>query len=70
MTTGTIRWINESKGFGLITPDNGGKDLFARFWALPASDQSKSMKQKQKVSFDLQPGADDDQAVNIKVLSA
>ena len=70
MTTGTIRWINESKGFGLITPDDGGSDLFARFWALPARDQSKSVKRKQKVSFDVQPGSDSDQAVNIKVLSA
>jgi CspA family cold shock protein len=68
MTTGTIRWINESKGFGLITPDDGGSDLFARFWALPAGDQSKSVRQKQKVSFDVQPGSDSDQAVNIKVL--
>jgi cold shock CspA family protein len=32
MTTGTVKWINDS--FGLITPDSGGKDLFARFWAL------------------------------------
>ena len=70
MTTGTIRWINESKGFGLITPDDGGRDLFARFWALPAGDQSKSVRQKQKVSFDVQPGSDSDQAVNIKVLPA
>jgi cold shock CspA family protein len=36
MTTGTVKWINDSKGFGLITPDSGGKDLFARFWALSA----------------------------------
>ena len=33
MTTGTVKWINERKGFGLVTPDSGGKDLFARFWA-------------------------------------
>jgi CspA family cold shock protein len=69
MTTGTVRWINESKGFGLITPDAGGKDLFARFWSFPAGDKAKSVKQKQKVSFDLLPSLDGDQAVNIKVLS-
>jgi cold shock CspA family protein len=31
MTTGTVKWINDSKGFRLTTPDSGGKDLFARF---------------------------------------
>ena len=69
MTTGTVKWINESKGFGLITPDNGGMDLFARFWELRASDSCKSVKQKQKVSFDVMASLDGDQAVNIKVLA-
>jgi len=70
MNTGTVKWVNESKGFGLITPDNGGKDLFARFWGLRASDSSKSLRQKQKVSFDVTESLDGDQAVNVKVLSA
>jgi len=65
MTTGTVRWINERKGFGLITPDNGGKDLFARFWAR-AGDSSKSLRQKQKVSFDVTADLDGEQAVNIR----
>ena len=66
MTTGTVKWINDSKGFGLITPDSGGKDLFARFWALSAGDTSKSLRQKQKVSFDVTADLGGEQAVNIK----
>ena len=70
MTTGTVKWVNESKGFGLITPDSGGKDLFARFWALPGGDSCRSVKEKQRVSFDAMAGPDGDQAVNIKVLAS
>jgi CspA family cold shock protein len=66
MTTGTVRWINERKGFGLITPDSGGKDLFARFWAPRGGDSSKSLRQKQKVSFDVTADLSGEQAVNIR----
>ena len=66
MTTGTVRWINDSKGFGLITPDSGGEDLFARFWAPRAGDSSKSLQQKQKVSFDVTADLGGGQAVNIR----
>ena len=66
MTTGTVKWINDSKGFGLITPDSGGKDLFARFWVLPAGDASKLLRRKQKVSFDVTADLGGEQAVNIK----
>jgi len=68
MTTGIIKWINEAKGFGLITPDSGGKDLFARFTPLRASDKSRSekLKLKQKVSFDITAGPDGDLALNVK----
>jgi CspA family cold shock protein len=69
MTTGTVKWINDSKGFGLITPDGGGEDLFARFWAHPAADSSKSLRQKQKVSFDVTADVGGDQAVNIKPIA-
>jgi CspA family cold shock protein len=69
MTTGTVKWINDSKGFGLITPDGGGKDLFARFWARSAGDASKSLRQKQKVSFDVTADVGGDQAVNIKPIA-
>jgi len=69
MTTGTVKWINDSKGFGLVTPDGGGKDLFARFWTLPAGDSSKSVRQKEKVSFDVKTELGGEQAVNIKPIA-
>ena len=69
MTTGTVKWINDRKGFGLITPDSGGEDLFARFWALRAADSSKSLRQKQKVSFDVTADHGGEQAVNIKPIA-
>ena len=69
MTTGTVRWINERKGFGLITPDGGGKDIFARFWAASVGHTSKSLRQKQKVSFDVTADLDGEQAVNVKAIA-
>jgi CspA family cold shock protein len=69
MTTGTVKWINDSKGFGLITPDSGGKDLFARFWALSAGKTPKLLRQKQKVSFDVTADLGGEQAVNIKPIA-
>ena len=65
MFTGTVKWINDSKGFGLITPDCGGEDLFARFWALPAGNSFKPLKQKQKVSYDITADRGGNHAVNI-----
>ena len=65
MSTGTVKWFNDSKGFGFITPDGGGKDLFAHFSAIQGSG-SKTLKENQKVSFDVTTGPKGDQAVNIK----
>ena len=69
MTTGTVKWINESKGFGLIAPDSGGEDLFARFWVLRTGDSSESLKEKQKVSFDVTADLGGGQAVNVKPIA-
>ncbi len=63
--TGTVKWFNDSKGFGFITPDGGGKDLFAHFSAIQGSG-FKTLKENQKVSFDVTAGPKGDQAVNIK----
>jgi CspA family cold shock protein len=65
MNTGTVKWFNDSKGFGFITPDGGGKDLFAHFSAIQGSG-FKTLKENQKVSFDVTAGPKGDQAVNIK----
>lgn len=67
MVTGTVKWFNESKGFGFITPDNGGEDLFAHFSAIQARG-FKTLKENQKVSFEVTTGPKGKQATNIRVL--
>jgi CspA family cold shock protein len=67
MATGTVKWFNDAKGFGFITPDGGGKDLFAHFSAIQGSG-FKTLKENQKVSFDVTTGPKGDQATNIKTM--
>ncbi|MES2208257.1 MAG: cold-shock protein [Pseudomonadota bacterium] len=67
MATGTVKWFNDSKGFGFITPDQGGEDLFAHFSEI-RSDGFKSLQENQKVSFDVTQGAKGQQASNIKII--
>ena len=55
MATGTVKWFNDAKGFGFITPDDGTEDLFAHFSAISASG-FKSLKEGQKVSFEVVQG--------------
>ena len=50
MATGTVKWFNDSKGFGFITPDEGGDDLFAHFSAIVDSGY-KSLKENERVSL-------------------
>lgn len=65
MATGTVRWFNDAKGYGFITPDDGGEDLFAHFSAIKM-DGFKTLKQGQRVTFDLKEGEKGKQADNIK----
>lgn len=68
METGTVKWFNDAKGFGFITPDNGGEDLFAHFSAINANG-FKTLKENQKVSFDVTTGPKGKQAANIQIVS-
>lgn len=65
MATGTVKWFNDSKGFGFITPDDGGDDLFAHFSAIVEAGY-KSLKEGQRVSFEVTDGPKGKQASNIQ----
>ena len=65
MATGTVKWLNESKGFGFITPEDGGKDLFAHFSAIQ-NQGFKTLAEGQRVSFEVTTGPKGLQASNIK----
>ena len=65
MATGIVKWFNESKGFGFITPDQGGEDLFAHFSAIQGSG-FKTLAEGQRVSFEVTQGQKGKQASNIQ----
>ena len=67
MATGTVKWFNDAKGFGFITSDAGGEDLFAHFSAIQANG-FKTLKEGQKVTFDVTTGPKGKQATAIKPL--
>jgi CspA family cold shock protein len=65
--TGTVKWFNESKGFGFITPETGGKDLFAHFKEIRA-EGFKSLSEGQRVTYEITQGQKGPQASNIRVI--
>jgi CspA family cold shock protein len=66
MSTGTVKWFNESKGFGFIAQDSGGDDVFVHFSSIKGSG-FKTLTEGQKVSFDVEQGAKGPKATNVVV---
>ncbi|KAF0242222.1 MAG: cold-shock protein [Planctomycetota bacterium] len=64
MATGTVKWFNDQKGYGFIAPDDGGKDVFVHHTAIQEQG-FRSLKEGQKVQFDLQQDAKGGRAVNV-----
>jgi CspA family cold shock protein len=64
MATGTVKWFNESKGFGFITQDDGGADVFVHFSAIQGGG-FKTLAEGQNVSYDVENGPKGPQASNV-----
>ncbi|CRM12104.1 cold-shock DNA-binding domain-containing protein [Pseudomonas sp. FH4] len=67
MATGTVKWFNDSKGFGFITQDGGGEDLFVHFSTIQ-SGGFKSLAEGQKVQYEVVEGPKGKQAANVQPL--
>jgi cold shock protein len=67
MATGTVKWFNDDKGFGFITPDEGGKDLFVHHSAI-MSDGFRSLAEGARVQFETEAGDKGPKAVSVTTL--
>jgi CspA family cold shock protein len=64
MVQGTVKWFNQDKGYGFITPDNGGEDLFVHFSAIQGSG-FRSLEEGEKVTYEVGQGQKGPQAQNV-----
>lgn len=69
MATGTVKWFNDAKGFGFLTPDDGGEDLFVHFSGINMPG-FKTLAEGQRVSFEVIEGPKGKQAANIQAAEA
>jgi cold shock protein len=67
MATGTVKWFNDAKGYGFITPDDGSGDLFAHFSEV-RSEGFKTLRENQKVNYEIKEGPKGRQAAQIEPL--
>ena len=68
MATGTIKWFSDQKGYGFVTPEGSGKDVFVHFSALQG-EGFKTLSEGQRISFDITQGPKGEQAANVVKLS-
>jgi cold shock protein len=68
MATGTVKWFNDDKGFGFVTPDEAGKDLFVHHTGV-AGEGFKSLAEGTKVSYDAEADAKGPRAVNVRPIA-
>jgi cold shock protein len=69
MATGTVKWFNDAKGYGFITPEEGGKDLFVHFSNIEG-DGFKTLAEGAKVEFERREGAKGPEATNVALVGA
>jgi CspA family cold shock protein len=68
MATGTVKWFNDDKGFGFITPDDQSKDLFVHHTAIVGTNGYRSLAEGAKVSYEAERGDKGPKAVNVQTI--
>lgn len=68
MSSGIVKWFNNKKGFGFITPEDGGNDVFVHFSAI-SMEGFRSLSEGQKVSYEVETGDKGEQAINVQINS-